>query len=78
MLARDWQTMLEISPEKVAHVIVKSREFDAKVDIWDEPASSAELDDSGEAILVFTQNDSDGRIKPYVHQKDAYNIRSYF
>jgi hypothetical protein len=50
--------MLEISPEKVAHVIVKSREFDAKVEIWDEPASSAELDDSGEAILEDRTSDA--------------------
>jgi hypothetical protein len=32
----------------------------------------------GEAILIFTQVDSDGRKKPYMHEKDAYNIRSYF
>ena len=50
--------MLEISPEKVAHVIVKSREFDAKVDIWDEPSSAADLDDSGEAILEDRTSDA--------------------
>ena len=50
--------MLEISPEKVAHVIVKSREFDAKVAIWDEPSSAAELDDTGDAILEDRTNDA--------------------
>lgn len=33
---------------------------------------------NGQAILIFTQGDSAGREKPYVHEKDAYNIRSYF
>ncbi len=33
---------------------------------------------SGQAILIFTQADSDGENKPYVHEQDAYNIRSYF
>jgi hypothetical protein len=33
---------------------------------------------NGRAILIFTQEDSDGRKKPYVHDRDAYNIRSYF
>ena len=43
--------MLEISPEKIAHVIVKAREFDAKVAVWDEPASAINLDDDADAIL---------------------------
>ena len=33
---------------------------------------------NGQAIFIFTQEDSNGRKKPYVHEKDAYNIRSYF
>jgi len=33
---------------------------------------------NGRAILIFTQPDSDGRDKPYVHDEDVYNIRSYF
>ncbi|MHC4120305.1 MAG: rhamnogalacturonan lyase family protein [Planctomycetota bacterium] len=33
---------------------------------------------NGQAILIFTQADLDGRKKPYVHEEDAYNIRSYF
>jgi hypothetical protein len=33
---------------------------------------------NGEAILIFTQSDSDGREKRYVHQKSVYNIHSYF
>ncbi|MBN2312676.1 MAG: hypothetical protein JXM79_02030 [Sedimentisphaerales bacterium] len=33
---------------------------------------------NGQAILIFTQEDSDGKRKPYIHERDAYNIRSYF
>lgn len=32
----------------------------------------------GESIMIFTQPDSEGRKKTYVHQKNAYNIHSYF
>ncbi len=50
--------MLEISPEKVAHVIVKAREFGAKVDLWDEPSSAVNLDDDGDAILEDRASDA--------------------
>jgi hypothetical protein len=33
---------------------------------------------NGQAILIFTQEDSDGKRKTYIHERDAYNIRSYF
>lgn len=33
---------------------------------------------NGEAILIFTQDDSDGEKEPYAHDQDLYNIRSYF
>jgi hypothetical protein len=33
---------------------------------------------NGQAILIFTQEDSNGDKKPYKHERDAYNIRSYF
>lgn len=33
---------------------------------------------NGEAIMIFTQPDSDGREKPYVPQENVYSIRSYF
>ena len=50
--------MLEISPEKVAHVIIKSREFDAKVAIWDEPSSVSDTEDLGDAILEDRSSDA--------------------
>lgn len=43
--------MLEISPAKVAHVIIKAREYDAKVGAWDD-SSPEEFDDfEADAIL---------------------------
>jgi hypothetical protein len=33
---------------------------------------------NGESIFIFTQPDSDGRAKPYDHQKSVYQILSYF
>jgi hypothetical protein len=33
---------------------------------------------NGEAVMIFTQPDSDGRKRPYVDQESAYNIHSYF
>lgn len=36
--------MLEISPAKVAHVIVKAREFDVKVASWDDTNASDDSD----------------------------------
>ncbi len=32
----------------------------------------------GESVLIFTQPDSNAKEKPYVHQKNAYNLRSYY
>ncbi|MGH1420079.1 MAG: DUF3775 domain-containing protein [Hyphomicrobiaceae bacterium] len=49
--------MLEISPEKVAHVIVKAREFDVKVDAWDGGASGGEVNDDPEAVLEDLPDD---------------------
>jgi len=36
--------MLQISPEKIAHVIVRARELDAKVGSWDSPGDSRDSD----------------------------------
>ena len=43
--------MLEISPAKVAHVIIKAREYDAKVGAWDESDSKGDAAENPEAIL---------------------------
>ncbi|CFX28587.1 conserved protein of unknown function [Candidatus Filomicrobium marinum] len=50
------QVDLNITPEKVAYVIIKAREFDAKVDSWNAPDASDENDVS-DAILENLAND---------------------
>ncbi len=50
--------MLEISPEKVAHVIVKSREFDAKVARWEEPREGAIEESDSDSILESRYSDA--------------------
>jgi hypothetical protein len=43
--------MLEIAPEKVAHIIVKAREYDAKVGSWDDTAKAGDAEDEPDSIL---------------------------
>lgn len=46
---------LEIAPEKVAHVIIKAREFDAKTGAWDTESSD---DDDGSTVLENFADDA--------------------
>lgn len=46
---------LEIAPEKVAHVIIKAREFDAKTGAWD---MESDDDEDGSAILENFADDA--------------------
>jgi hypothetical protein len=48
---------LEISPEKVGHVIIKAREYDAKVGAWDEGDTS---DHDSDSILEDFGDDATG------------------
>ena len=48
--------VLEISPEKVAHIIVRAREYDAKVGAWDDSGSASETD--SDSILEDYKSDS--------------------
>lgn len=43
--------MLEIAPEKVAHVIVKAREYNSKVATWDNSAKASDAEDDPSSIL---------------------------
>ncbi|MGI9480455.1 MAG: DUF3775 domain-containing protein [Hyphomicrobiaceae bacterium] len=49
--------MLQIAPEKVAHVIVRAREFDVKVAPWDDH-DSAERENESDSILEDTSGDT--------------------
>jgi len=46
-----------ISPDKVAQVIVRAREIDARVGAWDEFDRSHPGEDSAEAVLEAMRND---------------------
>ncbi|WP_072397027.1 DUF3775 domain-containing protein [Hyphomicrobium sp. CS1GBMeth3] len=48
---------LEIAPEKVAHVIIKAREFDAKVGAWNSSPSEGDADEDPSSILEDFSND---------------------
>jgi DNA-directed RNA polymerase delta subunit len=52
--------MLEISTEKVAHVIIRAREYDAKTGSWEDALASGFRDDSSDAILENFSTDSIG------------------
>lgn len=48
--------MLQIAPEKVAHVIVRAREYDVKIAPWDDH-DSREREDEADSILEDTSDD---------------------
>jgi hypothetical protein len=43
--------MLEVAPEKVAHVIIKAREYDAKVGAWDDSANAGDAAEEPDSVL---------------------------
>lgn len=48
---------LEIAPEKVAHVIVKAREYDSKVGAWDDGGTSSDAENDPASILADNASD---------------------
>jgi len=48
---------LEIAPEKVAHVIIKAREYDAKVGAWDDSPEDGDAEEDPSTILEDFGND---------------------
>jgi hypothetical protein len=48
---------LDIAPEKVAHVIIKAREYDAKVGAWDDSPENGDAEDDPSTILEDYTND---------------------
>ncbi len=48
---------LEIAPEKVAHVIIKAREYDAKVGAWDASSEDGDAEEDPSTILEDLAND---------------------
>jgi hypothetical protein len=48
---------IEIAPEKVAHVIIKAREYDAKVGAWNDNPEEGDAEEDPNAILEDFTND---------------------
>jgi len=48
---------IEIAPEKVAHVIIKAREYDAKVGAWNDTQEEGDAEEDPNAILEDFAND---------------------
>jgi hypothetical protein len=48
---------VEIAPEKVAHVIIKAREYDAKVGAWNDTPEEGDAEEDPNAILEDFSND---------------------
>ena len=48
---------LDIAPEKVAHVIIKAREYDAKVGAWNDTTEEGDAAEDPNAILEDFAND---------------------
>ena len=48
---------LDIAPEKVAHVIIKAREYDAKVGAWDDSPEDGDAEEDPSTILEDFGND---------------------
>ena len=50
--------MLEISPAKVAHIIIKAREYDAKVGAWDDNIATGDSEEEPQSILEDFSTDA--------------------
>lgn len=48
---------IDIAPEKVAHVIIKAREYDAKVGAWNDTREEGDAEEDPSAILEDFTND---------------------
>jgi len=57
--------MLEISPRRVAHIIIRAREIDAKVGRWDSPGDSPDAD----SILEARASDAtDSELRAFIER----------
>ncbi len=64
--------MLEIAPEKVAHIIVKAREYDAKTGAWDDSAKAGDAEEEPDSILEdFTSDPTRAELAGFIN---ALNI----
>jgi len=52
--------MLQIAPEKVAHVIIKAREWDVKVGAWSDTPQEGDAEDDPASVLEDFASDATG------------------
>ena len=58
---------LDIAPEKVAHVIIKAREYNAKVGAWNDNPEEGDADEDPNAILEdFTRDPTREEITGFI------------
>lgn len=58
---------LEIAPEKVAHVIIKAREYNAKVGAWNDNPEEGDADEDPSAILEdFTSDPTRAELTGFI------------
>jgi hypothetical protein len=58
---------LEIAPEKVAHVIIKAREYDVKVGAWNSTTEEGDADEDPQAILEdFTSDPTRAELAGFI------------
>ena len=61
--------MLEIAPEKVAHIIVKAREYDSKVAAWDDTPRSGDAEENPSSILEdFADDPTRAELAAFINQ----------
>jgi Protein of unknown function (DUF3775) len=58
---RGGAAMLEIAPEKVAHVIIKAREYGVRVSAWNSTLQEGDAEEDPQAILEDLAHDVTGR-----------------
>ena len=59
--------MLELSPDKVAYIILKAKEYDAKVGTWDDSWGAGDAAEDPEAILEdFGADSSKSEMRAFI------------
>ena len=58
--------MLEISPAKVGHIIIKAREYDAKTGSWEGGGSTAEGVDSDSILEALTHDPTRVELREFI------------
>jgi hypothetical protein len=58
--------MLEISPRKVGHIIIRAREYDAKVGTWEDSSATADEGDSDAILEDFSDDATRSELQEFI------------